>query len=249
MRTGAEARSLPTGFFLLTSVHATGETLTQATGGRRPSWERPRRDAAAAVRAGGAGPRAAGARARGRGALGAGDGAAARLPGARADAALRHGGQAPGPVGATCPVGAEGRVETPCCAAPRAGARTAGDSGHRSPPRPRQLREPEGAKTSCWQRWQRRRSAAGRRLGEAAQRLARGFGLWEGALYEIGGKTCPPPPPPRSGVAVSSLETGGGHPAGHGSPPPPPANPPSSTPEMGRTSVTAAPPGGCQRYC
>ncbi|XP_062937409.1 transmembrane channel-like protein 8 [Cynocephalus volans] len=51
----------------------------------------------------------------------------------------------------------------------------------------RQLREPKGVKTSCWQRWQRRRQMAGRRLGEAAQRLARGFGLWEGALYEIGG--------------------------------------------------------------
>lgn len=51
----------------------------------------------------------------------------------------------------------------------------------------RQLREPEGPKTSCWQRWQRRQRTATRRLGEAAQRLARGFGLWEGALYEIGG--------------------------------------------------------------
>nr|XP_021536499.1 transmembrane channel-like protein 8 [Neomonachus schauinslandi] len=51
----------------------------------------------------------------------------------------------------------------------------------------RQLREPEGVKTSCWQRWRSRRQTAGRRLGEAAQRLARGFGLWEGALYEIGG--------------------------------------------------------------
>ncbi|KAF3817204.1 hypothetical protein GH733_011604 [Mirounga leonina] len=51
----------------------------------------------------------------------------------------------------------------------------------------RQLREPEGVKTSCWQRWRSRRQIAGRRLGEAAQRLARGFGLWEGALYEIGG--------------------------------------------------------------
>ncbi|XP_037013883.2 transmembrane channel-like protein 8 isoform X5 [Artibeus jamaicensis] len=51
----------------------------------------------------------------------------------------------------------------------------------------RQLREPEGAKTSSRQRWRRRRSTAGRRLGEAARRLARGFGLWEGALYEIGG--------------------------------------------------------------
>ncbi|XP_077922314.1 transmembrane channel-like protein 8 isoform X2 [Halichoerus grypus] len=51
----------------------------------------------------------------------------------------------------------------------------------------RQLREPEGVKTSCGQRWRSRRQTAGRRLGEAAQRLARGFGLWEGALYEIGG--------------------------------------------------------------
>ncbi|XP_074175587.1 transmembrane channel-like protein 8 isoform X2 [Rhinolophus sinicus] len=52
----------------------------------------------------------------------------------------------------------------------------------------RQLREPpEGVKTSCWQRWQRRQQTAGRRLGEAVQRLAQGFGLWEGALYEIGG--------------------------------------------------------------
>nr|XP_045369482.1 transmembrane channel-like protein 8 isoform X6 [Camelus bactrianus] len=51
----------------------------------------------------------------------------------------------------------------------------------------RQLREPEGVKTSCWQQWRRRQETAGRRLGEAAQRLARGCGLWEGALYEIGG--------------------------------------------------------------
>ncbi|XP_045670397.1 transmembrane channel-like protein 8 isoform X3 [Ursus americanus] len=51
----------------------------------------------------------------------------------------------------------------------------------------RQLREPEGVKTSCWQRWRRRRETARRRLADAAQRLARGFGLWEGALYEIGG--------------------------------------------------------------
>ncbi|XP_045840125.1 transmembrane channel-like protein 8 isoform X2 [Meles meles] len=51
----------------------------------------------------------------------------------------------------------------------------------------RQLREPKGVKTSCWQRRQRRWRTVRRRLGEAAQRLARGFGLWEGALYEIGG--------------------------------------------------------------
>ncbi|XP_066877670.1 transmembrane channel-like protein 8 isoform X3 [Kogia breviceps] len=51
----------------------------------------------------------------------------------------------------------------------------------------RQLREPEGLKTSCWQRWHHRQQTAGRRLGEAARRLARGCGLWEGALYEIGG--------------------------------------------------------------
>uniref|UniRef100_A0A8C0XCL0 Transmembrane channel-like protein n=1 Tax=Castor canadensis TaxID=51338 RepID=A0A8C0XCL0_CASCN len=51
----------------------------------------------------------------------------------------------------------------------------------------RKLREPEGVKTSCWQRWQRRRQMAGRRLAEAARKLTQGFGLWEGALYEIGG--------------------------------------------------------------
>ncbi|VCW77945.1 unnamed protein product, partial [Gulo gulo] len=51
----------------------------------------------------------------------------------------------------------------------------------------RQLREPKGVKTSWWQRCQRRWRTVRRRLGEAAQRLARGFGLWEGALYEIGG--------------------------------------------------------------
>ncbi|XP_007958035.1 transmembrane channel-like protein 8 [Orycteropus afer afer] len=51
----------------------------------------------------------------------------------------------------------------------------------------RQLREPEGVQPSCWDRWQRRRQTAGRRLGEAARRLARGFGLWEGALSEIAG--------------------------------------------------------------
>ncbi|XP_032726387.1 LOW QUALITY PROTEIN: transmembrane channel-like protein 8 [Lontra canadensis] len=51
----------------------------------------------------------------------------------------------------------------------------------------RQLREPKGVKTSCWQRCQRRWRTVRRRLGEAAQRLAQGFGLWEGALYEIGG--------------------------------------------------------------
>ncbi|XP_036691260.1 transmembrane channel-like protein 8 isoform X5 [Balaenoptera musculus] len=51
----------------------------------------------------------------------------------------------------------------------------------------RQLREPEGVKTSCWQQWHHRQQTARRRLGEAARRLARGCGLWEGALYEIGG--------------------------------------------------------------
>nr|XP_027779769.1 transmembrane channel-like protein 8 isoform X2 [Marmota flaviventris]XP_027779770.1 transmembrane channel-like protein 8 isoform X2 [Marmota flaviventris]XP_027779771.1 transmembrane channel-like protein 8 isoform X2 [Marmota flaviventris] len=51
----------------------------------------------------------------------------------------------------------------------------------------RHLREPNGVKSSCWQRWQRRWQIARRRLGEAAHRLAQGFGLWEGALYEIGG--------------------------------------------------------------
>lgn len=51
----------------------------------------------------------------------------------------------------------------------------------------RKLREPEGVKNSCWQRWHRPRQVARQQLGEAAKRLGRGFGLWEGALYEIGG--------------------------------------------------------------
>nr|XP_051695662.1 transmembrane channel-like protein 8 isoform X2 [Oryctolagus cuniculus] len=51
----------------------------------------------------------------------------------------------------------------------------------------RRLREPQGVKTSRWRQWQRRRRRAARRLGEAARRLSRGLGLWEGALYEIGG--------------------------------------------------------------
>nr|XP_024090438.2 transmembrane channel-like protein 8 [Pongo abelii] len=50
-----------------------------------------------------------------------------------------------------------------------------------------QLREPAGVQTLRWQRWQRRRQTVERRLREAAQRLARGLGLWERALYEIGG--------------------------------------------------------------
>ncbi|PNJ88208.1 TMC8 isoform 1, partial [Pongo abelii] len=52
-----------------------------------------------------------------------------------------------------------------------------------------QLREPAGVQTLRWQRWQRRRQTVERRLREAAQRLARGLGLWERALYEIGGRT------------------------------------------------------------
>ncbi|XP_038182402.1 transmembrane channel-like protein 8 isoform X2 [Arvicola amphibius] len=51
----------------------------------------------------------------------------------------------------------------------------------------RELREPEGVKTSCRQRWCRRGQVARQYLREAAQKLAHGFGLWEGALYEIGG--------------------------------------------------------------
>ncbi|GAB1297113.1 Transmembrane channel-like protein 8 [Apodemus speciosus] len=51
----------------------------------------------------------------------------------------------------------------------------------------RELREPHGVKTSCWQSWQGPRRVARQHLSEAAQRLAQGFGLWEGALYEIGG--------------------------------------------------------------
>ncbi|KAG8507469.1 Transmembrane channel-like protein 8 [Galemys pyrenaicus] len=51
----------------------------------------------------------------------------------------------------------------------------------------RQLREPKGVRSPYWQRWQRRRQVAGRRLGEAARRLAQCFGLWDSALHEIGG--------------------------------------------------------------
>lgn len=49
------------------------------------------------------------------------------------------------------------------------------------------LREPAGLGRAWPRRWQRRRLEAGRRLRDARRRLARGCGLWEGALYEIGG--------------------------------------------------------------
>lgn len=65
----------------------------------------PSRDAAAVVRAVRAGPGGAG----GRGAVGVGGAAAALLPGARAHAALRHGGPALHPVGARAPAPAEPR--------------------------------------------------------------------------------------------------------------------------------------------
>lgn len=67
----------------------------------------------------------------------------------------------------------------------------------------RELREPEGVKSSCWQPWHRRRQVARQYLREAAQRLARGFGLWEGALYEIGGKTTCRPALPTSLISPS----------------------------------------------
>ncbi|KAL6085800.1 hypothetical protein STEG23_030361 [Scotinomys teguina] len=51
----------------------------------------------------------------------------------------------------------------------------------------RELREPEGVKTSCWQRWRHRGQVARQHLRVAAQKLTHGFGLWEKALYEIGG--------------------------------------------------------------
>ncbi|XP_033623583.1 transmembrane channel-like protein 8 isoform X3 [Fukomys damarensis] len=51
----------------------------------------------------------------------------------------------------------------------------------------RQMREPKGVEMTCRQQWQRRQQTMAQRLREAAWRLARGFGLWEGALYEIGG--------------------------------------------------------------
>lgn len=112
------------------------------------------------------------------------------VAGAPATAPLRHGGQAPHPVGVSpARVGAARRARA------RDGSVAREDSGAPSPPRARQLREPEGAKTSRWQRWRRGQRLAVRRLREAARRLARGFGLWEGSLYEIGGKGhCPPAP-------------------------------------------------------
>ncbi|XP_075415816.1 transmembrane channel-like protein 8 [Tenrec ecaudatus] len=51
----------------------------------------------------------------------------------------------------------------------------------------RRLRVPEGEQPSCWERWQSQRQTERRRLRDSVQRLARGFGLWEAALYEIGG--------------------------------------------------------------
>lgn len=59
----------------------------------------------------------------------------------------------------------------------------------------RKLREPQGETSSCWQPWRRSVQMARQRLREAAQRLARGLRLWEGALYEIGGRTPRPPSP------------------------------------------------------
>lgn len=104
------------------------------------------------------------------------------------------------PRGCTCWMGgSHSRGRTPLApgtALPGPGGRGAVRVAQGRPPHPRQLREPEGAKTSCWQRWQRRRRAVGRRLGEAARRLAQGFGLWDGALYEIGGRTPTRTPPP-----------------------------------------------------
>lgn len=82
---------------------------------------------------------------------------------------------------------------------PGPGVGTLSDSGTPpSPPHPRQLREPQGVKSSWWQQWLRRRQIAGQRLGEAARQLAQGCGLWEGALYEIGGRNCTPSPRPAS---------------------------------------------------
>lgn len=140
------------------------------------------------------------------------------LPGTCAAAALRHGGQALHPVGARTPcrtqrrrssgggermhllvggveITSSGKTPWPrvlLCLARWACWVTQGPLP--SPPHPRQLREPEGVKTSCWQQWHHRQQTAGRRLGEAARRLARGCGLWEGALYEIGGRTRTPIP-------------------------------------------------------
>ncbi|XP_023569703.1 transmembrane channel-like protein 8 isoform X3 [Octodon degus] len=51
----------------------------------------------------------------------------------------------------------------------------------------RKMREPEGMQMTRWQCWQQKQQTMGQRLGEVARRLAWGFGLWKGALYEIGG--------------------------------------------------------------
>lgn len=74
-----------------------------------------------------------------------------------------------------------------------------------SPRSCRELREPEGVKSSWWQPWYRRRQVARQHLREAAQRLARGFRLWEGALYEIGGRTPCRPALPTSLISLSIL--------------------------------------------
>lgn len=115
--------------------------------------------------------------------MGARSGAAMRLPDARADAALRHGRQALHPVGA---------ARRHCTEPLWGGGSTEGCTCQMDDPSPRscrELREPEGVKSSGCQPWHRRRQVARQHLREAAQRLARGFRLWEGALYEIGGRT------------------------------------------------------------
>ncbi|CAD7668326.1 unnamed protein product [Nyctereutes procyonoides] len=110
----------------------------------------------------------------------------------------------------------------------------------------RQLREPEGAKTSCWQRWQHRRRAVGRRLGEAARRLAQGFGLWEGALYEIGGRTPTRTPPPTTPPWSLSVQFSNPRrpPSRLPSPslPPPTPLPPHPTPSKRRPPSLHTPP-------
>lgn len=132
--------------------------------------------------------------------MGARSGAAMRLPDACADAALRHSRQALHPVGAA----RSATLDEPLWGV----GGTRGCTCQMDDPSPRscrELREPEGVKSSCWQPWHRWRQVARQHLREAAQRLARGFGLWEGALYEIGGRTPCRPALPSSLISPSIL--------------------------------------------
>lgn len=85
--------------------------------------------------------------------------------------------------------------------APPAQVSMLADSGHPLPiTTPSQAATGPEVKTSCWQQWRRRRQTVGRRLGEAARRLTRGCGLWEGGSlrdrrYDLNPNPHLPPPP------------------------------------------------------